>query len=717
LGHNAKASSLGRGASSESSRQRKFAQKSREFVPFSRPYWMALKNHKRFGSPAMASIAWTDIGEEPAIEADGRRHSADDRRRVSIRWLAGTVLTGFSGALLISSAAYTALDQQTRFAEAPTRAQLAHKGDSDEQIVNPKKGDRIMRAVDVVAAKQTFRTSTTAKSGDKEVVRTKAFTHVATPLTLASTNFADEVPIFNPIKLLSDAREAVDSAAEPEIAPDDAEVSFVTRDFSTASIDHQSATLSLEEAQAQVNEQVKSSSTTGAKNALPLPGQLLLSRTSRASLDPQALAYATPGAPSIAAPFSSIEVRMIPENVTLQPRATAQPTQMEEKLIVLRRGENLIDTLVVNGVPWQQASAVASAFKSRRADLTPKEGQKVKLLFADFDGSGSNMQLARVSVYSDEQLAAMVATTDRGDFVQVPTTATQTAKKGKRSGHGASDDFDFSDDEDSGGMRLYDSLYETALKQEISRPIINELVRIFANDVDLQRGVSGGDSLDVFYDESEEGNGRDALLYASLTTRNETYRYYRFQTPDDGLVDYYDENGRSSRKFLIRKPISTGETRSGFGMRRHPILGYYKMHTGIDWAASIGTPILAAGNGTVIKAQWDSGYGRRVEIQHANGYITTYNHMSGFARGLKEGGRVKQGQVIGFLGSSGLSTGPHLHYEVMVNGHFVDPMRVRLARTREFDGRLLTDFRKERDRIDSLMAKAPNNPRVAEQGK
>jgi murein DD-endopeptidase MepM/ murein hydrolase activator NlpD len=673
---------------------------------------MVLKHHRRFGSPATASVAWTEIGEEPAIEADGRRHSADDRRRVSIRWLAGTVLTGFSGALLISSAAYTALDQQTRFADAPTRAQLGHKGDSDEQIVNPKKGDRIMRGVDMVAAKQTFRTSTTAKSGDKEVVRTKAFTHVATPLTLASTNFADEVPPFNPIKLISDARGAADSAAEPDIAPDDAEVSFVTHDLATATLDRQSAILSLEEAQAQVNEQVKSSSTAGAKAALPMPGQLLLSRTSRASLDPQALAYATPGAPSIAAPFSSIEVRMVPENVTLAPRATVQPTQMEEKLVVLRRGENLIDTLVVNGVPWARAMAVISAFKNRRGGGAPHEGQKLKLLFADFDGSGGNMELARVSVYSDDQLESMVAATDRGDFVQVPTTATQVAKKGKKPGP-SSDEFD-SDEDDSGAMRLYDSLYETALKQEISRPIINELVRVFANDVDLQRGISGGDSLEVFYDENEEGGGRDALLFASLTTRGETFRYYRFQTPDDGLVDYYDESGRSSRKFLIRKPIATGETRSGFGMRRHPILGYYKMHTGIDWAAPIGTPILAAGNGAVIKAQWDSGYGRRVEIQHANGYITTYNHMSGFARGLKDGARVKQGQIVGFLGSSGLSTGPHLHYEVMVNGHFVDPMRVKLARTREFDGRLLTEFKKERDRIDSLMAKAPNNPRVAE---
>jgi murein DD-endopeptidase MepM/ murein hydrolase activator NlpD len=137
------------------------------------------------------------------------------------------------------------------------------------------------------------------------------------------------------------------------------------------------------------------------------------------------------------------------------------------------------------------------------------------------------------------------------------------------------------------------------------------------------------------------------------------------------------------------------------------------MHTGVDWSAPIGTPIFASGNGTVIKAARESGYGNRVEIQHANGYVTTYNHLTGFARGMSEGARVRQGQVVGFLGMTGLATGPHLHYEVIVNGHFVDPLRVKLARTRELDQRMLASFRKERDRIDGLIAKAPNATRVA----
>jgi murein DD-endopeptidase MepM/ murein hydrolase activator NlpD len=137
------------------------------------------------------------------------------------------------------------------------------------------------------------------------------------------------------------------------------------------------------------------------------------------------------------------------------------------------------------------------------------------------------------------------------------------------------------------------------------------------------------------------------------------------------------------------------------------------MHTGVDWAAPIGTPIYAAGNGVVIKAGWDGGYGRRVEIQHANGYVTAYNHMSGFGRGIAEGAHILQGQTVGYLGDSGLATGPHLHYEVIINGNFVDPMAIKLPRTREFDGRMLGAFKRERDRIDQLMAESPSAAAMA----
>lgn len=650
-----------------------------------------------------------DLGHDEPINAiaGGQPY---DRRRVSTRWLSGIVLTMMSGSALIGAAIYAALDRQASFAEAPSPARPRQKETVAEPAVNPRKADRLVKPVDIVAAKQTFRTDAPTRVGDREVIRKRAFTRVSTSLAVTSAGYADDVPRFNPLRLLADKAYIAD-APDPGPMQDQADVAFTTVELISVEAPSGGAALTREEIDAQVQEHVKSAIAAGNRPPIPLPPQMLLMRTSRVGLDPTGgLAYARPDSP-ISAPFSSIEVRMVPENVTLLPKTLRpagdrQPTQMEERLVIVRKNETLEDILRAQGATREQIASIVAAFGARRGEAPVREGHRLKLLLADMDGEGSPMQIGRINVYDGDALERTVAIRDSGDYVQVEKV--EPAQKARP--RPASDD---EDDEDSGGMRLYNSVYETALKQEIPRPIIDELIRIFANDVDFQRSVSGGDAVDVFYEENEENENRNELLFASITTRDETFRYYRFQTPDDNVVDFYDENGRSARKFLIRKPISAGEMRSGFGMRYHPILRYSKMHSGVDWSAPIGTPIVAAGSGTVLSAQWDSGYGRRVEIQHPNGYITTYNHMSGFAKGVTEGVRVRQGQVVGYLGSSGLSTGPHLHYEVMVNGHFVDPMRIRLTRTKEFDGRLLGDFRRERERIDSLMAKAPNATKLA----
>ena len=169
------------------------------------------------------------------------------------------------------------------------------------------------------------------------------------------------------------------------------------------------------------------------------------------------------------------------------------------------------------------------------------------------------------------------------------------------------------------------------------------------------------------------------------------------------MVDYFDKDGRSSRQFLLRNPVPNGKFRSGFGGRRHPILGFVRMHTGVDWAAPRGTPIIASGNGVIEKSGWAGGYGRQTIIKHANGYETSYNHQSAFAKGIAVGARVRQGQVIGYVGSTGLSTGDHLHYELIVNGTKVDPMRVRLPSGRSLSGDELEAFKRERKRIDDLL--------------
>ena len=639
-----------------------------------------------------------ELGVEPPIRLGHERLDRSERRRASLRWLAGAALTGLSGVALIGAALYFDLDSQYDFAEAPEFATAPPSiADSQGEGVNPAKGDRLLRPVDIVSDKQTYRVPTTIRVGDKEVVKARAFTRLQTTLTMTPTGFADAVPPFNPLKLTNraDAREA---APEPEPVQDDAEVTFRVRDLAPVDAERASGDLTLSEAQAQVVETLKAPRDAPKSPAQPLAPQILLMRTTQASGDPAgALSYATVGSVSPSAPFASIEVRMIPENVTNAPKAVgsddASPT---EKLVQLRPGESFEDVLKANGATSGEVAAIVAAFGVKRGESPVGDGQKITILPEEPAVRGARARIARVSVYADDQLKATVAIDDSGNYAPVSKKAAPP-RKAKEADDGA-----------TGGMSLYQSLYETALKQGMARPLIDTLVRIFANDADFQRATTPGDSVEAFYSEPDDVNSHPELLYATITVRDQTYKYYRFQTPDDNMVDYFDENGRSSRKFLLRKPIAEGELTSGFGMRYHPILHFTRMHTGVDWAAPIGTPIFAAGNGVVIKAEWDAGYGRRVEIQHANGYVTTYNHMSGFGRGITPGARVTQGQVVGYLGQTGLATGPHLHYEVIINGNFVDPMAIKLARTREFDGKMLAAFKRERERIDQLMAQAPS---------
>ena len=206
---------------------------------------------------------------------------------------------------------------------------------------------------------------------------------------------------------------------------------------------------------------------------------------------------------------------------------------------------------------------------------------------------------------------------------------------------------DADDEEDDGtGVRLYQSVYETALRNHVPRSVIDELVRVYSYDVDFQRRAHPGDAFEVLYSGDEEStDAKPDVLFASLTVGGDDKKYYRFVSPDDGVVDFYDETGKSAKKFLVRKPVNEAIMRSGFGSRRHPILGYTKMHTGVDWAAPLGTPIYAAGNGTIEKAGWESGYGKYIRLRHNYGYETAYGHMTAFARGMEPGVHVRQGRT------------------------------------------------------------------------
>jgi murein DD-endopeptidase MepM/ murein hydrolase activator NlpD len=191
-------------------------------------------------------------------------------------------------------------------------------------------------------------------------------------------------------------------------------------------------------------------------------------------------------------------------------------------------------------------------------------------------------------------------------------------------------------------------------------------------------------------------------LFVGLESRRGPRAFYQFLAPGDVRPDWYDADGKSARKFLMRTPINGARLSSGYGMRRHPILGYSRMHRGTDFAAPTGTPILAAGDGTIIRASRYGSYGNYVRIRHANGYETAYAHMSRFSRGLRAGGSVRQGQVIGYVGTTGRSTGPHLHYEVLRRGAQINPVNLQVANGRNLEGRALELFQIERARIDTL---------------
>ena len=636
-----------------------------------------------------------ELGVDPPIRLGDDRSDHQERRRASLKWLAGAALTGLCGVTLIGAALYLDLDSQYDFAESPEFATVTQSDTPEEENVSEGKGDRLLRPVDIVSDKQTYRVPTPIKVGDKEVIKARAFTRLQTTLTMTPTGFADAVPPFNPLKLTNRA-EIADAAPDPGPMEDDAEVAFRIHDLSPDEAARAAGELSLAEAQAQVTETIRAPMDPAKAQSPFLQPQLMLTRTSQAAADTfDALSsYATAGTVAPSTPFASIEVRMIPENVTNVAKSGPDDPGPSEKLIQLKHGETLEDVLKANGAAPDAVTAIVGAFGGKHGEAPVAEGQKILLLTEA--AREAKPHVDRVSIYADGQLKASVAINDSGDYALTRTPAQQGGRK-KPDSEG-----------DSGSMSLYQSLYETSLKQGLPKPLIDILVRVFANDVDFQRATAQGDSVEAFFSQPDDLDPRPELLFATMTVRDQTYKYYRFQTPDDNMVDYYDESGRSTRKFLMRKPISEGEMTSGFGVRFHPILHFTRMHTGVDWAAPIGTPIYAAGNGTVIKAEWDSGYGRRVEVQHANGYVTTYNHMSGFGRGVTAGARVSQGQVVGYLGQTGLSTGPHLHYEVIINGNFVDPMAIKLPRTREFDGKLLAAFRRERDRVDQLMSLAPS---------
>jgi murein DD-endopeptidase MepM/ murein hydrolase activator NlpD len=634
-----------------------------------------------------------DLGNEPPLSVDGENTGLVDRHRISVQWFSGTILAGLCGAALMSGAVFAALDGETNLATVPERVEANLRGAAGaviDRIANTtRKADRLPPPGEANAARQVIRVSTTTRgSGNREIVRVRPFIRVAGNLSLSVSELSANIPPFNAQKIIARSEGIPVNAEDAAGAEPDAEVSFITRDLAAALPRAKiAAVASLEEVLARVREAANWDGSSAQRPAL------------LASAIPSVLTAYAPERHGD--PYAGFEPRIVPENVTLLPKTKAQVTggnAWNERTVPLKKGDSVSAVLREMGATADELKAITTAFGGRGKDSSPRDGYKLRVLLAPAS-DGSRLRPVRVIIATETNIEAMVAWSEMGKYVAVDVRSANSVASS------ANDD----DDDDGKSVRLYQSIYETALRNHVPRPVIDDLIRIYSYDVDFQRKVQPGDTFEILYageDENVSDNSKAEVLFALLTTGGETRKFYRYQTTDDNVVDYYDESGKSAKKFLVRKPVSDGNITSGFGGRNHPLLGYSKMHTGVDWGSSTGTAIFAAGNGMIDKVGWEGGYGKYIRIRHANGYETAYGHMSAFARGMEQGKKVRQGQVIGYVGSTGLSTGAHLHYEILINGRFVDPMKIRLPRGRVLEGTLLAGFDQERSRLDALMTRA-----------
>jgi murein DD-endopeptidase MepM/ murein hydrolase activator NlpD len=252
------------------------------------------------------------------------------------------------------------------------------------------------------------------------------------------------------------------------------------------------------------------------------------------------------------------------------------------------------------------------------------------------------------------------------------------------------------------------SLYESALKAGADSRMVAEAVKLFSHKIDFARDIHPSDEFKLVFDRKVTESGRTVetgdLLYAELGAKGQTTRFYRFDNA--GHVDYFDELGKNIKGFLLRTPLDGARVTSSFGMRLHPLLGYTRMHEGIDFGAPTGTPVFAAGAGVVKEVRWAGGYGHWLKIEHQGGWATGYGHLSRYASGLRVGEHVAQGQVVAYVGSTGMSTGPHLHYEVMKGAVKLNPTSAKVPQGVILGGRELLAFRSQKAKVDTLLNKA-----------
>ncbi|MGB3503709.1 MAG: M23 family metallopeptidase [Mesorhizobium sp.] len=639
----------------------------------------------------------TALGNEPPLIADGRG-GAPDRREVSARWLTGTFLTGLTSSVLMGVALFAALDGREQLATPPEIASIEvapNGGDSGEAAKTTRLAQP--RATPKARDRRRMDVSMMSRVGDRDVVRTQPFVEVKMALADGHTTNRPYPP-FDPLDVFAEdgATASAAPAADAGViygTKVESEISLQTIDFpvETATFD-ESGTLTATE----IEEVVRAAGVDLGEGAVQVAALHYV--------DPQRFGQ-SPGD----APLSPSFARVIPENVSTATRASFDISLgFSEDFIPVRNEKKITTIFEEAGYDRAMSRGMADSLEALLRSPNLRAGSVLRV---GIESTPTINRIVRSSVYDGQRHVVSVVLGDRDQFVPAhePEESPEIAA--------ALDDTPALVRARGDLPTVYDGIYRAAYSYGMSRNMTALLIRLLAADVDFQSRLNPADRIEALFsqpDEQDRASAESELLYVNANFGGTSRTFYRFQFPD-GTVDYFDANGRSSRQFLLRNPVPNGRFTSGFGGRRHPVLGYVKMHTGVDWAAPRGTPIIAAGNGVVEKAGWAGGYGRQTIIRHANGYESSYNHQSALARGVAPGSRVRQGQIIGYVGATGLATGNHLHYELMVNGTKVDPMRVRLPGGRVLTGDDLVAFKRIKEGIDTLIKDENADPQKVAQ--
>ncbi|MGQ0673015.1 MAG: M23 family metallopeptidase [Hyphomicrobium sp.] len=627
-------------------------------------------------------------------DSEGRRQGG------GFRWLVSTCLAAAVGTVAILVIIYGSSSQNDGADGLLPTLKRMSEGVPAPDIKTVRRGqeglrwqvprtDRLQFTTAAMSTRYTIHEMLRQRVAGRDKIYAKRYLRIVGKLTPVPGSYADVIPPFNPLRLFANNNPVGTEDQDAERAGERSEVMVKVVELLGGILPQEDGQ---ELAPSEVADIVaRSESAAAGADVTDAAGGAL-----------------TSGAAGAAEFETSLNTSILPKSTFDADDDRGSDDEAGKRIQVkVAAGDTLNKILTAAGADKWLVQAMTEATEKVFPLASLAQGQVVELTLVPSLTVADRMEPGRFSIYaatdgSDRQLLVAVSRSAAGEFVASADggSLAEDARPGSADGEAPQT-----------GAGLYASLYYANLLQNVPPDTILQILKVHAYDTDYRRRIRAGDQIELFFDPKDETAPDGApgeLLCSAITTGGETAKFYRYRT-SDGAVDFYDAAGNNSKKFLMRRPVRGDDVRltSGYGVRFHPLLNERKMHTGVDWAAPPGTPILAAGTGTVEEVGRKGQYGNYIRIRHANGYQTAYGHMSRFAEGVVQGVKVRQGQVIGFVGSTGLSSGPHLHFEVLINTRLVDPMSVPVPRERQLSGKDLTDFQKERLRIDDLMRRAP----------